>query len=107
MTVVSQPLHAVASSSDLLLPAVITLTAVGSTLILALALVAFRQRRTLPYLLVTLAFAALAGQALVGGLTTADYLPMSTHHFAEHALDVVVVALLVGAVYYTRTVETR
>ncbi|WP_227375749.1 DUF7471 family protein [Haladaptatus halobius] len=107
MTAASQPLHAVASGSDLLLPTVIALAALGSALVLALALVAFRQRRTFPYLLVTLAFAALAGRAVVGGLTTADYLAMSTHHIAEHALDVVVVALLVGAVYYTRTVETR
>ncbi|WP_458186141.1 DUF7471 family protein [Haladaptatus sp. NG-WS-4] len=107
MALVTLPLHAVTSGGGLLLPAVISLAALGSVLVLALATVAFRQRRTLPYLLVTLAFAALAGQALVGGLTTANYLAGSTHHLAEHALDVVVVALLVGAVYYARTVETR
>ncbi|WP_458206083.1 DUF7471 family protein [Haladaptatus sp. NG-SE-30] len=107
MALVALPLHALASDGNLLLPAVISLAALGSVLVLALSLVAFRQRRTLPYLLVTLAFAALAGRALVGGLTTANYLAGGAHHLAEHALDVVVIALLVGAVYYTRRVETR
>ncbi len=107
MLSVAHPLHAFAGSGELMLPTVLVLSAVGSLAVFALALVAFRQRRTLPYLLVTLAFAALAGQTLIGGLTTANYLAGSTHHLAEHVLDVVIIALLVGAVYYARSVETR
>ncbi|WP_049971460.1 DUF7471 family protein [Haladaptatus cibarius] len=101
------PLHSLAGSSELMLPTVLALSAVGSVFVLALALVAFRQRRTLPYLLVTLAFGALAGQTLMGGLTTVNFVADNTHHLVEHILDVVIIALLVGAVYYARSVETK
>lgn len=107
MASVAHPLHALAGSGEPMLPTVLILAAVGSTFVFTLALVAFRQRRTIPYLLVALAFGALTGQTLVGGLTTANYLAGSTHHLAEHILDVVIIALLVGAVYYARRVETQ
>ncbi|WP_423745817.1 hypothetical protein V5735_07645 (plasmid) [Haladaptatus sp. SPP-AMP-3] len=101
------PLHAVASSGGLALHVVLALAAVGSAAVFLLALAAFRQRRTLPYLLVALAFAALAGRELVGGMTAANYLSANAHHLYEHGLDIVVIALLIGAVYYARSVETR
>ncbi|WP_266075556.1 DUF7471 family protein [Haladaptatus caseinilyticus] len=108
MASVAQPLHALAGGgAELMLPTVLVLAAVGSAVVFTLSVVAFRQRRSVPYLLVALAFGALAGQTLIGGLTTANYLTGSTHHLAEHALDVVIIALLIGAVYYARKIETR
>ncbi|MFH5797898.1 hypothetical protein [Haladaptatus sp. CMAA 1911] len=101
------PLHAVASEGSLALHVVLAVAALGSAAVFLLALAAFRQRRTLPYLLVALAFAALAGREFVGGMTAANYLSANTHHLYEHGLDIVVIALLVGAVYYARSVETR
>ncbi|MGA9400914.1 DUF7471 family protein, partial [Haladaptatus sp.] len=57
--------------------------------------------------LIALAFAALAGRELVGGLTMANYLTANAHHLFEHGLDIVMMLLLIGAVYYARTVEKR
>jgi hypothetical protein len=102
--VASTPLHAVPASGPTL-SALLALAALGSALVLALALAALRRRRSLPYALVALAFGALSARAFVGALTMTGHLAPSTHHLAEHGLDVAVVGLLVGAVYYARTVE--
>lgn len=99
------PLHAVASGSGLALSATIALAALGSLAVFALSVVAFRRRRSLPYLLVALAFAALSARAAVGALTVGGHLSPGAHHLAEHGLDVAMVGLLVGAVYYARSVE--
>jgi hypothetical protein len=47
------------------------------------------------------------GAALVTALTATGVLTPDTHHLLEHGLDVVLVALVVAAVYYARTVERR
>ena len=95
------------AASTSALTVVLTLGALGSVAVLVLALAAFRRRRSLPYLLVALAVAALATRAVVGALTMGGYLGSATHHVVEHGLDVAVVALVVGAVYYARTVERQ
>ncbi|MCO8244350.1 MULTISPECIES: hypothetical protein [unclassified Haladaptatus] len=101
------PLHVVTQGGSVALHVVLAVAGLGSAAIFLLALAAFRQRRSLPYLLIALAFAALAGRELVGGLTMANYLTANAHHLFEHGLDIVMMLLLIGAVYYARTVEKR
>lgn len=98
------PLHAggVAGPSLPLL-AVLTVAAAATALLLGLALAAFFQRRSHSYLLIVGAFAALFARSAVAGLAAMGHLESPTHHLLEHGLDVVLVALVVAAVYLTRT----
>jgi hypothetical protein len=77
----------------------------GTALLLGVAFAAFVQRRSRPYLLLVAAFAALLGRSVVAGVSMAGLLPQPTHHLLEHGIDVVLVALVVAAVYYARTVS--
>jgi len=99
------PLHAVPEVSSTLLLAVVTVGAMGAALLLGLAFAAFVQRRSRPYLLIAAAFAALFGRSLIAGGSIYGLLSPATHHLLEHAVDVVLVALVVAAVYYARTVS--
>lgn len=80
----------------------LAVAAVGSAALVALSVVAFDRRRSVPYLLVTLALATLFGRTAVGWLTASDVVGSSVHHIAEHGLDAVTAALLLGAVLLAR-----
>ena len=84
---------------------VLAAAGLGSALLLGLGLAAFARRRSRSYLLVVLALAALLARSLVAAGAEAGVLSTAVHHLAEHGLDVVVAALVVGAVVYVRTVE--
>lgn len=88
-------------SDGALLPA-LAVAAVGSATLVALSLVALGRRRSAPYLLVTLALAALFGRTALGWLTASAVVAPSAHHVAEHGLDAVTAALLLGAVLLAR-----
>lgn len=98
-------LHPPSISLPLLL--VLGIASVGTAILLALALLAFRERRSRPYLLIALALAALFFRTVVAGLSMMAMLPTTSHHLFEHVLDVVVVVLIIVAVYYARSVEHR
>jgi predicted permease len=87
--------------------AVLAVSAIAALILCGLGLAAYRRRRSRAYLLVTLALAALVARPLVAVLSAAAVVPPDLHHLIEHALDVVVVGLVLGAVYYARTVERR
>lgn len=86
--------------------AVLVLASVASAALGGLALAAFARRRTSPYLFVALAVVALAARSALGWLGMIGGLSATTHHTAEHGLDVVMVALVVAAVWYARSVRT-
>ncbi len=88
-------------------PALLLLAAgaLGSALLLGLGLAAFARRGSRSYLLIVLALAALFGRSAVAGLAAANLMEPTSHHIVEHVLDVAMVALVIGAVYYARTVE--
>jgi len=86
--------------------AVLALASVASAALGGLALAAFARRRTSPYLFVALAVVALATRSAVGWLGMIGGLSATTHHTAEHGLDVVMVALVVAAVWYARSVRS-
>ena len=89
-----------------LLAGVLTVASAASAVLVGVALAAFARRRTSPYLFVALAVAALAARSVVGWLGMVGGLSTTTHHTAEHGLDVVMVALVVAAVWYARSVRT-
>lgn len=86
-----------------LLLAVLILAGVASGVIIALALVALARRRTWSYFLVTFALATLLARTFLGGLVHLDRLGSTPHHVLEHALDILAVVLLLGAIYCART----
>jgi len=99
------PLHAVVDVASPGLLAVVGVATFGATVLFGLALAAFVRRRSRPYLLIVAAFAALLGRSAVVVATAAGLLSPTDHHLFEHGLDVVLVALVVAAVYYARTVR--
>ena len=92
-------------SQSLPLLAVITVAAAGTAVLLGLAIGAFIQRQSRPYLLIVAALAALVGRSTVAGVTVTGLFSPAEHHFLEHGLDVVLVALVIVAVYHSRTVS--
>ncbi|MFC7027489.1 hypothetical protein ACFQJ5_07635 [Halomicroarcula sp. GCM10025324] len=86
---------------------VLALSAVATVTLCALGVAAYRRRQSRAYLLVVLALAALVARPLVGVLSAAAVVSPETHHLLEHAIDAVVVVLVLGAVYYARSVERR
>lgn len=87
--------------------AAVVLSAVAVAVLCGLSVAAYRQRRTRPYLLIALALTALFARPLVALLSGFSLVSAPTHHFLEHALDTLFVVLVLGAVYYARTVEKR
>lgn len=98
------PAHAISTVTPLLVLAV-TLAGLGSALVAGLGLAAYAQRRSGSYLLVALALSALLARSTVAVATMTGVVPFRSHHTAEHALDFVLVALVLAAVYYARQVE--
>lgn len=98
------PAHVVATVTPMLVLAV-TLAGIGSAVVAALGLAAYAQRRSGSYLLVALALSALLARSAVAVLTMGGLMSFDFHHTAEHALDFVLVALMLAAVYYARQVE--
>jgi len=90
-------------SRSLPLLAVIALAAVGTAVLLGLAIAAFVRRQSRPYLLIVAAVAALLGRSAVAGFTITGVVTPFEHHFLEHGLDVVLAALLIAAILHSRT----
>ncbi|GEM_PF-503843 len=82
-----------------LLMTVLVLAGIGTTLLFLLGVVAYRRRRTRPYLLITLALAALVVRTVVGLGTVYGHVPMGLHHLVEHGLDFLIAVFLLTAVY--------
>lgn len=92
-------------SQSLPLLALITVAALGTAVLLGLAIGGFVRRQSRPYLLLVAAVGALLGRSVVAGFTIIGVLSTTGHHFLEHGLDVVLVALVIAAVYHSRTVS--
>jgi hypothetical protein len=87
-----------------LLVVALTLAGVASAGIIGVALGALLQRRTWPYLLVTLALATLLARSAVGIGGMWGWFSMDVHHTTEHVLDVVMAGLVIAAVWSARWV---
>jgi hypothetical protein len=104
-TVATSPGH-VAPAPSLALTLVLVVAGLGASAIIALSLVALLRRRSRPYLLVTLAITTILARTAVAVVSMQGMVDVQTHHLAEHALDVVMVALVVAAVYTARSRPT-
>jgi hypothetical protein len=98
-------LHARPAVGSVALLLFVTAATMGAALLLGVAFAAFVRLRSRPYLLLVAAFGALLGRSVVAGASIVGVLSPATHHLFEHGMDVVLVALVVAAVYYARTVS--
>lgn len=99
------PLQAVPDIGSVTLLILVTIAAMGTALLLGVAFAALVRRQSRPYLLLVAAFTALLGRSVVAGFSMFGMLSPTTHHLFEHGMDVLLVALVVAAVYYARTVS--
>ncbi|WP_435334158.1 DUF7471 family protein [Haloarchaeobius sp. TZWWS8] len=97
-------LHA-SATLDPMLVGILSGAALGSALLLGLGLAAYMRRRSRPYLLVALALGTIALRSVVAWVTMLGAFGPTEHHLVEHGLDVVMAALVVGAVWYARDVR--
>ncbi|WP_423746780.1 hypothetical protein V5735_21855 (plasmid) [Haladaptatus sp. SPP-AMP-3] len=95
------PLHLASTTTDMTF-AFIVLGGIASSVLASASVLAFSQRRSRPYLFVSLALGMLAAKAFVGGLTAFGFVPGTTHHLIEHALDFATALLLITAVVFAR-----
>lgn len=84
------------------LAVVLALAGLGSAVVIGLALAALVRRQSWPYLLVTLALATLLARTAVGIVEMWGVVTVNTHHTLEHALDILMAALVIAAVYTAR-----
>lgn len=82
-----------------LLLAVILLAVTGTTILFGCGIVAYRRRRSLRYLLITVVLGLLVARSIIGLGTVFGLVPMEVHHLVEHGLDFVIAALLLAAIY--------
>jgi hypothetical protein len=102
------PLHSrVIESQSLPLLAVISIAVLGTAEQFGLAIGGFVRRQSRPYLLIAAALLALLGRSAVAGFTITGLVSTTEYHLLEHGLDVILVALVIGAVYHSRTVSTE
>ncbi|QIO22264.1 hypothetical protein [Haloarcula sp. JP-L23] len=86
---------------------VLLVSGVATATLCALGLAAYRRRGSRAYLLVALALSALVARPLLAGLSMVGAVSPDSHHTLEHAADALLVALVLGAVYYSRRIEKR
>jgi hypothetical protein len=87
--------------------ALLALAGLAAATLLGLALAGFARRRSRPYLLVALALATLLARVAVATAAMGGLLADPDHHLAEHVLDVLMAALVIGAVYTARSARRR
>ncbi|WP_424015093.1 DUF7471 family protein [Halorubrum xinjiangense] len=79
--------------------AVVIVAGLGTTLLFAVSLAAYRRRRRAQYRLIALAVGALLARSVVGAGTVLGVVPMPAHHLIAHSLDFLIAALVLYAVY--------
>lgn len=97
--------HGGLDGSPLLL-GIILLAGLGTGVLFLASLVVCYRRRSLRYLLVTVAVGALFARSLIGFGTVYGMVPMPVHHLLEHSLDFLIAALILFAVYRSKSDTT-
>jgi hypothetical protein len=93
------------SFSDSLLVVALGVGAVLSTIVAIVSLLAFLRRRTVSYLLITVACSTFLGKTVAGIASLTGSMNPEMHHSFEHSLDVIMIGLVLVAVYYARSGE--
>jgi hypothetical protein len=86
---------------------VVILEAVVSIAAVTVLGAAYYRRRSRSYLFVTLALSTLVIRSASGLLSAAGVYPVETLEILDHGLDIVMVSLLFGAVYYARRIDPK
>lgn len=86
---------------SMVLLGIILLAGAGTGTLFVISLLAYRQRRSLRYLLVTIAVGALFFRSIVGVGTVLGAVPMPVHHLLEHSLDFIIAGVILFAVLRT------
>lgn len=98
--------HEVANAlADPWLVAVLTAAGLVTAALVGLALATLVRRRSRSYLLVALALLALFARTVVAIASMTGMIGDATHHLLEHGLDLTMASLVIGAVYYARSIE--
>jgi hypothetical protein len=79
------------------------LAGLAAAVLVGLGVAAYARRSSVPYLLVLLASTTLLARVGIAMGTVTELFSAPAHHLAEHALDVLMVALVVGAVLAARS----
>jgi heme A synthase len=79
--------------------AVLSLAGLGTGILFAVSVVAYRRRRSRRYALITVAVGALFLRSILGLGTVLGIVPMPIHHLLGHGLDFTIAALILSAVY--------
>ncbi|MFB6201339.1 MAG: hypothetical protein ABEI98_04945 [Halorhabdus sp.] len=87
---------------QLILIGLLGLAGLAAAVLVGLGVAAYARRSSVPYLLVLLALTTLLARVGIAMGTVTELFSAATHHLAEHALDVLMVALVVGAVLAAR-----
>ena len=86
--------------------AVLYLGLAASLLLVSLSLYAYLRRRTVSYMLLSLAFLTVLTRVLTGIFALQRWIDPNIHHIVEHVLDICLVALVLSAVYHARNIES-
>jgi hypothetical protein len=92
---------------SLFLLGVALLAGLGTGLLFLVSVLAYRQRRSARYLLVTLAVGTLFLRSVVGAGTILGYTPMVVHHLVEHTFDFLIATLVLYAVLRAGPADTE
>lgn len=91
---------------SLLILGVVFLASIGTGVLFAVSLLAYRQRRSMRYLLIAVAVGALFLRSIIGAGTVMGYTPMMIHHLVEHTFDFLIAALILYIVLRSGPTET-
>lgn len=94
-----------ATQPSLALSLALLVGGLGAGLVLGLAVAAYAQRQSVPYLLLSLAVLAIFVRVVVGAFSLQGLLGAEVHHLVEHLLDVVTVALIIAAIVVGRRAD--
>ncbi|MCL9817172.1 DUF7471 family protein [Natronocalculus amylovorans] len=100
------PAHIPAEPNTTLL-LVVGVAGVLSAIVFLISVAAFFRRQSVAYLLLAVAFGLLFGRALVAFLAIGGIVSMANHHLIEHAIDALMAAVVIVAIYYARRVEKQ
>lgn len=89
-------------STSLVLALVLAVAGLCAAGVIGMSLAALVRRRSVPYLLVTLALATILARTGVGVGVMWGWFSDATHHTLEHGLDVLMAGLVIAAVYTAR-----
>ncbi|MES3518081.1 MAG: hypothetical protein PPP58_10495 [Natronomonas sp.] len=93
------------SEVPLVYSVVVVLEGILAVSLFALLGLAFHRQRSVPYLLLWVASSTLVIRSIVGVIPMLTVFDPMTHAIVDHGLDIVLIVVAFGAVYYARHVE--